>query len=817
MAFDDSINIDADHVDRLACAKCGHHMDLSGVAPFTPIVCPQCDTKQNAPLRLGSFLLLDELGKGGMGAVYRAYDSTLGRYVAIKVMQKSLANDQSFADNFIREARAAAALNNPHVVQIYSCGQERGQLYIVMELVDGGRLDKMIEGGKALDEVFTLEVGTQVAEGLLAASDIGLIHGDIKPGNILFDKQRRAKVVDFGLARFAAQQHLAPGEIWGTPYYIAPEKVRSRQEDHRADIYSLGATLYHVLAGAPPFDGETARDVVVARLNSPATNLLTVRPSLQPETAEVIARTLEQEPGRRYPTYKSLLADLEEAARIARQRAGMPPAKKKAGSKSHMPAVIVAGVVTVAMLVGGYFVFRSTDDPTAPAPLPAHLVPRDPTDPDAPVAPETAVAPEPDLQLPVQPFDEDMQEQLRQAVERWETGDSRGYNRAMNDLFRQVPRVGVERVWVGVLQGIPAWLEGRATELAQSLRGTPDAQLRELPDNQAHPGVMPQELSRFMVGRTNLNQLRQIADDWPDWYGDLVLLFEGIHHYREGRIDSARAALRAYSTLTPQPEAAWVYTYKDLARQWLEPLDDWESVAQSARDAAPQAARTQLQRYRRDAPRILHPAIDAEIAVAERRVRQADAARRAQEEREQQQRIETDVAQVAEIREQILPLVHSRDFRRAMSQARQSMTRMETAEGRAALEELIQVYARMDELRRFLIESISQRPAPAELSRELLGPVVGASLSGGLRISLGTRGFTALAWDQVSDRLLATLTDFYISDRSADVQAEHLLSLALLLHESGATRPARIYAERAVELQPGLASEVEAWMPDVNE
>lgn len=816
MGFDDSINIDADEVDRLACAKCGHHMDLSGVAPFTPIICPQCETKQNAPLRLGSFLLLNELGKGGMGAVYRAFDSTLGRYVAIKVMQKSLANDKTFADNFIREARAAAALNNPHVVQIYSCGQEHGQLYIVMELVDGGRLDKMIEGGKALDEVFTLEVGAQVAQGLLAASDIGLIHGDIKPGNILFDKQQRAKVVDFGLARFAAQQHLAPGEVWGTPYYIAPEKVRAKQEDHRADIYSLGATLYHVLAGSPPFDGETARDVVVARLNSPATNLLTVRPSLQPETAEVIARTLESEPNRRYPTYKSLLADLEEAARIARQRAGMPP-KKKNKDKSHMPAIVVAGATAVALMIGGYFVFRDTGDPPEPSSLPAHIVPRSLPD-DTPAAPSIVDTPtDPAIPLPVQPFTDDIQQQLGQALRYWENGDLSGYNQVMTELFRRVPRLGVERAWVGVLQGIPPWLEGQETALVQSLRGTPDAQLRELPNDQAHPGVMPQELSRFMVGRTSLNDLQRTARDWPAWYQDLVRLFEGIEHFREARLELARNTLEAYIALRPRDEAPWVYGYQDLARQWLEPLAEWDRVAQTARDASPHAARRQLRDFRSDAPRVLHAAIDAEIAEAEQRLQQADEERRAQEEREQQKLLETDLARIAEVREQIVPQLHRRDFRRAASQARQSTAEMNTSEGRGALEQLVQHYTRMDELRRFLIESISQRPAPAELSRELLGPVIGASLSSGLRLSLGTRGSTTMSWDQVSDRLFATLIEFYLSEQSTHVQAEKLTSLALFLYESGATRPAQIYAERAVSLQPELASDIEAWMPDLND
>ena len=148
-----------------------------------------------------------------MGAAYYALDQTLGRYVAIKVMQKSGGDQKSHVDQFLREAKAAAALNHRNVVQIYSCGQEKDQPYIVMELVPNGSWEELMKAQQPASEVRSLEVAIDVAQGLEAANEVGLIHGDIKPGNVLFDKNNVGKVVDFGLAHFARQT--SGGEVWG--------------------------------------------------------------------------------------------------------------------------------------------------------------------------------------------------------------------------------------------------------------------------------------------------------------------------------------------------------------------------------------------------------------------------------------------------------------------------------------------------------------------------------------------------------------------------------------------------------------------------
>lgn len=283
------------------------------MTPFEEFACPHCQARQSVPARFGGFLLLGLLGRGGMGAVYHGLDEQLNRHVAIKVLQASIGANKELVATFRREAQSAAALNHPNVVQVYSFGVEHGQPYMAMELLTGGRLDQMISKGEALDETFVLNVGAGIAQGLSAASDIGLMHGDVKPENILFDNSGVPKIVDFGLATFMQQRQTVDG-VWGTPYYIAPEKVRHQVSDARSDIYSLGATLFHALTGKPPFDGETPVDVVKARLLAPAPRIETLRPELSQATSAIIARMLELEPARRYPTYASLLGDLPKDA-----------------------------------------------------------------------------------------------------------------------------------------------------------------------------------------------------------------------------------------------------------------------------------------------------------------------------------------------------------------------------------------------------------------------------------------------------------------------------------------------------------------------
>lgn len=329
------------------------------------------------PQRFGNYTLLSCLGSGGMGSVYRAYDETLARTVAIKVMLKSIGDQPEFLESFKHEAQAAAGLNHPSIAHIYSFGDHEGCPYIVMELVDGKHLDKMIEEPGMLDQALVMKIGLEVAEGLSVAAKSNLIHGDIKPENILLGEGGIAKLIDFGIASTPSR---GDGEIWGTPYYIAPEKLLRQKVDFRSDIYCLGGTLYRALCKKPPFDGPDAGAVLRARLEGDPAPLSRLRPDIAPEVEAIVMRMLQRDPARRYPTYESLINDIRrylEKTGGSKQKATMKriviKGKKPAAAPSPVPEAEEqpqgqdAGAGGKRIVVKGKSTRVSAPSPTIPA------------------------------------------------------------------------------------------------------------------------------------------------------------------------------------------------------------------------------------------------------------------------------------------------------------------------------------------------------------------------------------------------------------------------------------------------------------------
>lgn len=310
MPVETTSHILGEPLETITC-ECGNIVKVKGLEPLSTVECPKCRKMFPVSVRIGQFLLLRRLGQGAMGEVFEAKDITLGRHVAIKVMGRKVAADGETMKNFVREARHLAALNHRNVVQVHSIGVEKGQPYIVMELVPGGRVDQMITKETPGDERRLLEVMIDAACGLEAASKAGLIHGDVKPANILIDNHGHGKIVDFGLARFEESQ--VEGKIYGTPFYLPPELLQGKTADFRSDLYSLGASFFHALAGRPPFRAKTVKDIVRMRLLDPAPNLRTLAPAMHPKTAQVIAKMLEKDPDDRHGSYGELVADLREA------------------------------------------------------------------------------------------------------------------------------------------------------------------------------------------------------------------------------------------------------------------------------------------------------------------------------------------------------------------------------------------------------------------------------------------------------------------------------------------------------------------------
>ncbi len=356
-----SLGIFTESITHVACPSCNAELDVSGFDVFEEISCPSCSEKFRVPGRLGDFILIEELGRGAMGCVYLAMDESLNRLVALKVIRKEFGEDPKMLETVQREAQAMATLNHRNIVQVYSFGRIKEQPYFVMELLQGERLDEMMADGGILTEIRALEIALDVAHGLDAANQAGLTHGDIKPANILMNDSGVAKVVDFGLAKF-----MEPGaeiEVWGTPYYIAPEKARKKGEDSRSDQYSLGATLFHALAGQPPFDGENPTKVVVAALKEDTPVLKDYNPDVTDITSAVILRMMDKNPNRRYPTYASLLSDLNHALAEAKKADENQKLKEKRlkekQNKKVNPLIWIVMLVTLVVTVGiGFLVWQ---------------------------------------------------------------------------------------------------------------------------------------------------------------------------------------------------------------------------------------------------------------------------------------------------------------------------------------------------------------------------------------------------------------------------------------------------------------------------
>jgi predicted RNA-binding Zn-ribbon protein involved in translation (DUF1610 family) len=295
------------------CPACGATIDTSKADPLVRMACPQCGEKIRVQRAFNNFELVETLGIGGMGTVYKARDTLLDRFVALKLLRKDLGDEIDYATRLQQEARVAASVNHPNVIQVFSSGKDHGQFYLVMELVDHGSLDDLIEQKKSLPEELVLLAGIQVAKGLRAAQAKGLIHRDVKPANILFADEQTAKIGDFGLAGVAAETGETRNEIWGTPYYVAPERLYNRPEDFRSDIYSLGATLFHAISGRAPIEGDTNSATALRDLKNRPLDLKTVAPEVSDETAKVLQRTIAPEPLKRFGSYDELVAALETA------------------------------------------------------------------------------------------------------------------------------------------------------------------------------------------------------------------------------------------------------------------------------------------------------------------------------------------------------------------------------------------------------------------------------------------------------------------------------------------------------------------------
>jgi len=330
----------------------------------------------------GRYRVEARIGSGGMGEVYRGVDNVLDRTIAIKILLPQFARDANFVDRFRREAQAAARINHPNIVGIYDSGSDGETHFIVMEFIEGRTLTDFMSGGGRFTAVHAVEVAEKICDALAFAHAAGVIHRDIKPANVMVTRKGEVKVMDFGIARIVAGPQTAPqtSAVLGTAAYISPEQAQGQPVDGRSDIYSLGAVLYEMLTGKPPFTGDSPVAVAYKQVNESPTLPSLSNADVSPLLDAVLMRALAKNPANRYQTPEEFRADLERARlgqdvhatplmpagdaatqviNRPQQTSILPPQEAPPGSGRRVWLGVLIGIIAVLVLAGAGYLLAS--------------------------------------------------------------------------------------------------------------------------------------------------------------------------------------------------------------------------------------------------------------------------------------------------------------------------------------------------------------------------------------------------------------------------------------------------------------------------
>lgn len=550
-------------------------MDVSAVAPFSKVACPACGEHTRVKDEFGPYTLIRRHAIGGMSVVFMARDNTLNREVIVKILNEEYGSDEKRIGAFEEEARITASFSHPHVVRVFTTGRAFDQFYIAMELVPGGHFEHHIKERGSIPEKEMLPLAIQIAEGLKAAHTAGLIHRDMKPGNILLDAAGNAKIVDFGLALVTKGGKAQAAEIWATPYYVPPETIEGQEEDFRSDVYAFGATIYHALAGKPSCDEESMNTNRLREAKLKIPSLAKVAPWISADTCAVVDRAMAHSPADRFRSYDDLIGALEGA----RQRLGSgldAPSDTTARNRQETSPVgekiglIAAGLALVGSVAfGAWWVTRPDDAVVVVDPPPKVEVESD----------------------QVKPTTESVGAIYAEA------GDalrSRDYAKA-RELFvkvRDQPDV-LEPTgsWAACEAVICSYLDGKTSNARQDARAA-DNHIQRAPELSSALRVSLLQSLEKLAGfpPAEANQTEETSTG----VGLLSDLMLGIRNWEHGMPAAAIPFFTRVTTTEAAGTDAWIAPYQEIIEGYLSDADRLESIAEMPLPDSPKACRERV-------------------------------------------------------------------------------------------------------------------------------------------------------------------------------------------------------------------------------
>jgi hypothetical protein len=755
-----------------------------------------------------------------MGTVYRAMDMALHRYVALKVLKPGLAANPEFIESFSREARAAASVTHINVAQVYTFGEQEGHYFIAMELLEKGSLDDRIVRRRQLPEAEVLDIGVQIAAGLSAAYERGLLHRDVKPGNILFDAEGVPKVVDFGLARGRDVQAAkpvggAPQQVWGTPYYIAPEKMRGHADDLRSDIYSLGATLFHALAGRPPFEAATATDVALKHTTQPAVSLKAFVPGIQDATARTIGRMLAKNPAERYHSYAELTADLEAAQTALQTAVAQPTIVTDSGERVSMKSVVatISVLVAVVVLIILAIIFRERIFGVRPPPAPAVPTPGKPP-PPAPVEFEVTFK----IEMP-------WGKQWQIAGNEAGQGNLDQARQAFDSVRKMVRDLPTHQPWVDCYEGLVLLGFERQADAAFA-RATNGLSSVELPATITTTNFVSL-LAAGMLDPALMTSLERAATRMPPWAAGVTFLGSGLKHLQAGDLPRATGALHAYDRLPFGEQRHWVFVLQPLAARLAGECDaaikalnesvkqqqqnNHEAALATIRAALNNAKLAPVQAQLREREALIQKAVDEARRRQEQEDQKAAAAKLAAE----QQRAAEEAKIVQTVEPSVMPLWMKWDFPGAAAQYEEAGRQLQSPAAKAQIEQRLAVMKVLSEFKRQLIADIARQP----YDRGDLQTRQNLALTGKLTrandrelVFVLAFGEMVVPWTDFAPTTIGKLADYYVQTLGSrdrpEAAGQRQLRLAVYCKQFGLERFVAGYAQQAVKQQPALQAEL---------